>query len=130
MDSHNSQPTTLVSLEAAEGLRHALDGLFQVWDTTLDAPEEGFVRFRGQFLQPPEASFGEIRQRFERFGFTPMVREDHDRIAIIAMPVVFDARPSNRLINLALLIATIFTTLWVGAQYETGSLALTELWRG
>ena len=38
---------TLVELEAVQGLRNDIADLFQVFDTTLDEPERGYVRFRG-----------------------------------------------------------------------------------
>ena len=110
-------PPTVVSLEAVQSLREAITDLFQVFDTTLDAPERGYVRFRGQFLQDPDACFDDLRGRFERFGFTPMIRNQNDQIALIGLPVVFQSKESNRTINLVLLIATILSTLFVGATY-------------
>ena len=51
----------MVSLDAVQGLRIAIADLFQVFDTTLDEPDPGYVRFRGQFLQDPAACFDELR---------------------------------------------------------------------
>ena len=115
----NSTPY-VVSLEAVEAIREAIAPYFSVTDTSLDWPEKGYFRFRGRFVQDADACFGELRTIFEAQGFTPMVREDNGRLAIEAMPMVFNPTPSNWHINLILLIATIITTMFMGAMYEGG----------
>jgi membrane-associated protease RseP (regulator of RpoE activity) len=64
--------------------------------------------------------FDDLRVRFEQHGFTPMIRQEKDRTALIALPVVFDPPASKWWINLLLFIATILSTLYVGAAYELG----------
>ena len=120
----------LVSLDAVQELRNAIADLFQVSDTTLDAPDPGYVRFRGQFLQDPASCFDDLRERFETYGFTPTTKPLGDRVALIAIPAVFRPTASNHLINLLLFIATIFSTLYVGASYEAteGSFSLISGW--
>jgi membrane-associated protease RseP (regulator of RpoE activity) len=120
-----------VSLEKVEALREELPDLFSVVDTTLDKPTEGQVRFRGYFLQDPVDCFDELARRFELHGFTPTIRHDSDMIALVGLPVVFRDTPSNWVINLILFVATVFSTLWVGATYaaETPQEAL-QIWRG
>jgi membrane-associated protease RseP (regulator of RpoE activity) len=47
------------------------------------------------------------------------------------MPHVFRVTPSRGIINLLLFIATVLSTLWVGAAYEATTIQETfELWRG
>ena len=124
-------PATQLSLEAVQDLRQEIAHLYQVFDTTLDDPEPGYVRFRGQFLQDPADCFDELRERFERHGFTPMVREQNDRPILVALPAIFHPRRSNRTINVILLAATILSTLFVGASYTASSTNdLLMLWRG
>jgi membrane-associated protease RseP (regulator of RpoE activity) len=124
-------PATQVPLDAVQDLRNDIIDLFQVFDTTLDDPEPGHVRFRGQFLQDPAHSFDELRERFERHGFTPMIQKQNDRVILIAVPAVFRPRESNPTINLLLLLATILTTLFVGASYNaTTTNEMFMLWRG
>ncbi|RMH00576.1 MAG: site-2 protease family protein [Chloroflexi bacterium] len=115
-------PPPLVPLETVEALRYSISDLFTVYDTTLDQPAPGQVRFRGQFLRDPANCYDELRARFERFGFTPLVRREEDRIALIALPVIFNPAPSRWWINLVLFLATIWTTLYTGALYESGEL--------
>jgi membrane-associated protease RseP (regulator of RpoE activity) len=118
-----------VSLDAVQGLRSAIADLFQIADTALDVPEPGYVRFRGQFLKDPSVCFDELRERFEIFGFTPTAHPQDERTVLIGIPVVFRPTPSNHLINLALFVATIFSTLFVGASYAATDEGF-SLWSG
>ena len=127
----NFPPTTAVPLDKVEAIRHDIADLFSTYDTTLDFPQSGQMRFRGHFLVDLADQYDELRARFEVHGFTPLVRADDDgRIALIGLPVVFDPPPSNWVINLLLFIATILSTLYIGASYEGSEQALQELWRG
>lgn len=123
---------TTRQLENIETLRNDIADLFMVYDTTLDQPHPGYVRFRGRFLVDTADCYDDLRDRFEAHQFTPMIRHEEERIALIAMPVVFNPPASQWWINLLLFIATIFTTLYVGASYETGdsAAALRQLWLG
>ncbi len=124
-------PGNIIPVDEVEALRHAVADLFQVADTTLDKPKAGYVRFRGRFLQDPADCFAQLRQRFESIGYTPQIRQEDDRIALIGMPVVFEADTSNWIINAVLFLATIATTLYVGAAYELESaVTLDQIWRG
>lgn len=124
-------PASLVPFAALQELRAEIADLFQVSDTTLDNPEPGHVRFRGRFLKDPAHCFDDLRDRFERHGFTPMIRKQDDRIELIGFPAIFRPRESNRTINLLLLIATILSTLLVGASYvATTPDEIWMLWRG
>jgi membrane-associated protease RseP (regulator of RpoE activity) len=128
---HNSPSGPTIALDKVEALRHAVADLFAIADTTLDQPQPGYVRFRGRFLQDPAVCYDELRRRFEQYGFTPMIRQEEDRTALIALPTVFDPPPSNWLINLALFVATVLSTLYVGASYESSDVvAFLDIWRG
>ncbi len=122
-------PTRNIPPENVEALRLALDGLFSLTDTTMDYPESGQVRFRGYFICDPAACYDELRRRFEAVGYTPLIRPAPQGVMVLAMPVVFDPPASDWRINLGLFLATIASTLYVGASSEpqfTG----TELWLG
>lgn len=131
-----SSDTPIVSLDKVEALRQSISDLFIVSDTTLDKPMPGHVRFRGRFTADPVDIFDELRRRFEQFGFTPIIREEEKRIALIGLPTVFNPPASNWVINLVLFIATILSTLYVGALNAIGGADLTfqellaSLWRG
>lgn len=121
----------LVDLEAVQGLRNDIVDLFQVFDTALDKPEPGFVRFRGQFLHDPAHCFDDLRERFERFGFTPQIKAQDNLTALIGLPFVLQPQESKSTVNFVLLIATILSTLFVGASYAAETTEeLFMLWRG
>ncbi len=120
-----SGPT--VSLDAVQALRESTTDLFQVWDTTLDAPEAGFVRFRGRFVIDPALCFDELRARYEQLGFTPSARPEGEGVALVAIPIVFRPTPTNNTVNLLLFVATIFSTLFVGASYV--AVTTDEMWQ-
>lgn len=94
--------------------------LFASDSVALDLPEPGHIRFRGRFLCDLSICFDELRDRFERHDFTPLIREEEGETSLIAMPYVFDPPPSNWVINLILLLATIVSTLLVAAIGEVG----------
>ena len=124
-------PAPYETFEHVDALRRDIADLFIVYDTTLDYPEKGYVRFRGKFLQSPGEYFEELRRRFERHGYTPTVTEDGDRVALIALPVVFDHPQTRWIVNLLLFIATIFSTLFVGASYAAETTEqVWQIWRG
>lgn len=129
----HSDESPIVPLDKVEGLRQSISDLFIVSDTTLDKPIPGYVRFRGRFLREPAACFDDLRRRFEQFGFTPMIREEESRTALIGIPAVFHPPATRWIVNLLLFVATVFSTLYVGAFYEVGGSsadALSQLWRG
>jgi len=125
-------PTLIEEYQHVEALRREVTGLFDIYDTTLDYPAKGYVRFRGRFLQDPAVCFDDLRSRFEHHGFTPTVSEEEGQVALIALPIVFDNPGSRRIINLLLFIATILSTLYVGSSYGYGELPshINQIWRG
>jgi len=118
----NQAPSRAIDLESIEALRLATAGLFALTDTTMDWPQPGHVRFRGYFLCDLAECYDELRRRFERIGFTPIIREDEGAVSIVAQPVVYDPPESNWVINLALFLATVGSTLFVGSVNEVQSM--------
>ncbi|MDX1686433.1 MAG: site-2 protease family protein [Candidatus Promineifilaceae bacterium] len=114
----NRAPSQAINLESIEALRMATADLFALTDTTMDWPQPGHVRFRGYFLCDLADCYDELRRRFERIGFTPIIRQDGEAVAVIAQPVVYDPPGSNWIINLVLFLATVASTLFVGSINE------------
>lgn len=130
----NDPNDTKVSLTAVEEIRETIIPLFATADTTLDWPEPGHFRLRGRFLRSPADCYDDLRAAFEQYGFTPMLREEESGVVLIGLPTVFDPPSSNWGINLALLVATVFSTMFVAALGEVGEggnqAALAQIWRG
>lgn len=77
--------------------------------------EENAIAFYGHLGEDPDRAFRRIRARFEREGFTPMLRRARGYEVVVAIPGVIRPRPTNPLVNLLLFIATVGTTVWAGS---------------
>jgi membrane-associated protease RseP (regulator of RpoE activity) len=109
------QPPQTSLIDQTYQLADYIADLFLVSDITIDVPKKEHVRFRGTLLCDLTTQFDTLRQRFERYGYTPMIREEDGQTVLIGMPHIFRPKPTRPLINLLLFIATIFTTLLVGS---------------
>lgn len=105
-------------LEIVEPLRHQISHLFQVFDTSFDTPEIGYFRFRGRPQIPLDESYDQLRELFEQYGYTPLVRREQSQIALIGLPLVITAPPLRWKLNLLLFLLTIMSTLLTGAMSE------------
>jgi hypothetical protein len=119
--SMQSYPTTVLEPQIdplerdAKTLQSELVGLFQVTSVNLSATRMA-ISFGGTILQEPEACYEEIRRRFQSHGYTPMLRKEKGEDVVVALEGVIDQqRTGNPWINIALFVATVFTTLAAGA---------------
>ncbi len=92
-------------------------GVFSVEDyQTLD----GMVRFHGRLLVEPEVAMAVLTQRLEPYGYTPMLQSP-DAITLVRLRHLA-VRPragwTGWPLNLVLFLATLLTTLFVGALME------------
>ncbi len=123
---------SVVSLDSVSAIRQEMAHLFLVTHTELDKPHPGYVTYHGRFLADLADCYDELRGIFEKYGFTPLVREEADgRIALIADPIVHNPPASDWRINAALFIVTILATLATGAFYNAETLDQAwQIWRG
>ena len=115
---------TRVNIDHAIDLSKSITDLFQVQSYVVDQPEPGHIRFRGEFVCRLQECFEELRNRFERNGFTPFIRDEDGQVVLIAVPAVFKPEPANWKINLVLLIATIGSLFFIGGLAYAISLML------
>lgn len=98
-------------------LGRELSGIFAVeeWQAL-----DGMVRFRGRLLVDPETAMSLLARRVEPFGYLPMIRSPEE-ISLIRYQASA-AGPTSAWkgwpLNLALFLATLLTTLFVGAIME------------
>jgi membrane-associated protease RseP (regulator of RpoE activity) len=97
-------------------LRQAVEGLFHVADIRT-SPRGDAVMFVGQLLHDAESDYGALRERFRPLGYTPILRREGNSDIVVAQRGVVGAARFNPLINVVLLVATIFTTLFAGASF-------------
>jgi membrane-associated protease RseP (regulator of RpoE activity) len=84
---------------------------------------DGMVRFRGHLLVEPDTAMSILSSRFEPYGYVPMIRspEEITLIRLAPAPVGRRAAWKGWPLNLALFLATLLTTLFVGAMMEGAS---------
>ena len=97
-------------------LRQQVEGLFNITDVRTTDQGEGVV-FIGQLRLNAEAAYSTLRERFSLLGYTPVLRREGNNDIVVAHRGVFAAVRFNPLINLVLLLATMFTTLLAGASF-------------
>jgi membrane-associated protease RseP (regulator of RpoE activity) len=103
-------------MQTAEALQAELGGLFHVTDVATRSNGR-VITFRGQLVNDPDGSYDEIRSRFQAHGYTPMLQHKKGEDEIVALEgLAGSAKTGNPLINVALLLATIVTTLAAGAS--------------
>jgi membrane-associated protease RseP (regulator of RpoE activity) len=101
-------------LDLVARLRQQVEGLFNITDVrTLDQGEG--VMFIGQLARDAESAYAALRDRFRGLGYTPVLSREGSTDIVVAQRGVVGVLRSNPLINLVLLIATLFTTLLAGA---------------
>lgn len=76
------------------------------------------VVFIGRLLSGAEETYSGLRERFRPYGYTPILRKDGETDVVVAQRGVARVfRGSNPLVHLALLGATLVTTLFAGANF-------------
>jgi len=102
-------------------LRSLLTDVFSITETkVLDAAAEAggpdqAVEFRGQLTQASDVAYQTLEPRFKDRGYTIILQREGNADVVQALHGVEAARPTNLIINVLLLIATIITTLMAGA---------------
>src|SRR5947209_4569043 len=103
-------------MDLVSRLRQQVEGLFNITDVQTTDQGEGVV-FVGKLLLNAEAAYGALRERFHSLGYTPVLRREGNSDIVVAHRGVFGVTRFNPLINLVLLVATLFTTLLAGASF-------------
>jgi len=97
-------------------LQNELSGQFNVAD--IRASEQGdSVMFIGRLARDAETVYDTLRERFRQLGYTLIMRRQGDADVMVAQKGLTTSTRFNPLINLLLLGATVFTTVWAGAAF-------------
>src|SRR5574342_1180247 len=99
-------------------LGRELVGVFAVDDWQA---QDGMVCFRGRLLVEPEVAMSLLSQRMAPYGYVPMIRSPEE-ITLIRLQTGYGGKEATTWrgwpLNLALFLATVLTTLFVGAVME------------
>lgn len=101
--------------DTVAALRAEIEGLMRLGD--IQASDRGdSVIFTGRLVASSHEVYRILRDRFRRLGYTPFLRRENGKDYVVAQKGVSIFSPSNPLINLVLLIATLVTTMMAGAS--------------
>jgi len=100
-------------------LGRELSGVFAIreWSTL---GGNGVVRFRGRLLVDAETAMSLLAPRIEPYGYVPMIESSEEITLIRHSSIPAEPRSAGKgwLLNLVLFLATLATTLFVGAIME------------
>jgi membrane-associated protease RseP (regulator of RpoE activity) len=82
-----------------------------------NAQRGGMFQFRGQLITTPARALEVLRERFERFGYTPYIRPERDRVIVQAWPTAVMQERSRITLNVVLFVLTVVSTLLAGTQF-------------
>lgn len=114
----------------AQLLAEAVADLFVVEDITFGlGPQRRGVRLRGRLRLPSEQAFEIISSRFQKLGYTPYLRRDGERHAILAVPGVSTPRKLDPRVNFVLFLLTVASVTFSGLYWiaRPESWTLTEM---
>lgn len=97
-------------------LRGEVENLMRLMDIKTSERGDSVV-FVGRLLTSADKAFDTLRDRFRKLGYTLFLRHENGEDLVIAQKGVSIFSRSNPLINLGLLLVTIFTTTLAGASF-------------
>ena len=125
---------------SGQEVEQAVADLFSAQDITLGVPEhQKAIRLRGYLQVPSEKAYPRIAERLRQMDYTAILRHDPETglDELVAVPGALPQVERSRLwVHGALLLATIVTTLYVGAGMSEARPAddlwwpLFNLWKG
>jgi membrane-associated protease RseP (regulator of RpoE activity) len=106
-------------LPIIQQLRQQLRGLLTVRQVDVREEPKKMITFTGHLKDEPDAVFERVTERFEALGFTAMLWEvPEGGHQILAFEGVFEEQPRKRWVNLALLLATVLSTMLAGLSAD------------
>ncbi|MDW8100015.1 MAG: site-2 protease family protein [Anaerolineae bacterium] len=93
----------------------------ELWDVfitrdVLESQQGTVITFVGSLQQDADVAFRALKQRFSRHGYTPMLRRQNGEDVIVAVPEMAQPLVNSRpLVHLVLFLATLLTTMAMGA---------------
>jgi membrane-associated protease RseP (regulator of RpoE activity) len=94
--------------------------------TTGDPQKDYLVRYRGQIYGDTAEAYDRLAEQMRLFQITPMFRQDKDSHAVLLLPGIISAKPSNPVVNLVLFILTFLSVILAGALFATNDLTATN----
>lgn len=116
--SVSSAPAPIDRLELIARLRSAVEDVMNVEAYTFQPTGE--ISLRGKLKVAPEDAYHPMRQRIERIGYTPYLKEEGDRYEVLVVPGVLPQTQQNSTTNLILFVATVASVVFTGGLTNDG----------
>ncbi len=101
--------------------------VMRIDDVTTGDPQKDFlVRYRGQIYGDTVEAYDRLAEQMRLFQITPMFRQDKDSHAVLLLPGIISAKPSNPVVNLVLFVLTFLSVILAGALFATNDLTATN----
>lgn len=102
-------------------LRGIATEVMEISDITTQAlGDQEVLRLRGRLRLAPQAAYAYLAPRFRALGYTPLLQQEGDGVALIATPGRVVVSRSRLWVALLLLGLTIASTVFVGGLTATG----------
>jgi membrane-associated protease RseP (regulator of RpoE activity) len=108
----------LSPLELSERFQAAVADVLAVQDVTLGQGPGYTVRLRGHLRVDSMTAYDRVAPRFRALGHTALFRQDKDLDVILAMPGMLSPTGSRLWLAMAMFLATLASTLFVGGWRE------------
>lgn len=106
-----------------EVLQALVARVMRVEDVTPGRDSRLVARFRGQLVLDSAEAYDRLSESLRPYGLTPLLRHEDSRHAFYLVTGLSRPDVSNRAVTLILFVLTLFSVLWIGAQYGyTGEL--------
>jgi membrane-associated protease RseP (regulator of RpoE activity) len=114
------------NLDRARELAALVHDVFAVDSVMTGVGDGRVVQLRGSLLTDSASAYDEIAARFRPLGYTPLLRLEpekttdatDDRVQLLAIPVIFSAKPNVDRRAIVLFVLTVLSVLFVGGLME------------
>ncbi len=118
-ENQSTESTASTQLVVVARLRRQLTDLMHVDSHTVQDPPDKVITFRGQIDGDTEAAFEQITERLASLGYTAMLQNTPDGgHEVITVKGEFNRKPGKAWVNVALLLVTLLSILYIGALNE------------
>jgi len=110
-----SQPATAPTPDIGWELPHLVSEVMEITTWGYEGP---FLVFRGELKLPSDQAFRIVREKTSAHGLLAFLQEDEKGMAIKFVPARTGRKESAPLVHLLLFLATVVTTLFIGAAFQ------------
>ena len=118
------ESTLSTPTDVAWQLAGAISAVFAVEHITTGRGDGQVIHLQGRLLADSKQAYDHMAARFEHYGYTPLLRQQSGHVLVVAIPVIFAAKPGRAYAAILLLALTVLSVLFAGALMQDPD------WRG